>query len=356
MLATARWTTFAGRRAKQVLAVFLAAGCLLLCGAERPGAMEPEQFPAEPETESLAEAAGNATAPIRVLEKVVCLHNIYEDYDGLALSYPTRLLADPFRREIYVTDTGNSRILVYTYDFYPLLAIGRSDGLEAPTGLAVDREGVLYVAQGPGKRHSRGRISVYNQALIWKRDITFSGFKGAENFCPSNLDVGPDHSLYVTGKDFSGVVVLDHQGEFQRVITPRDALAKNDAKDAMVCDVDVDSAGNIYILSEEMSRIYVYDRQERFLFKFGFKGGGTGKLSRPRGLAVDEARGRIYVVDYMRHAAQAYSMQGQMLFEFGGKGWRDGWFQFPSDIGVDAFGNVLVADTFNNRVQVLDLK
>ncbi|MEW5772463.1 MAG: NHL repeat-containing protein [Thermodesulfobacteriota bacterium] len=338
--------------ARPILAAFLAA-LLLSAGASRSAAMEPEEFPLD--LEAPAEAASNATGPLRVLERVDCLHSIAEDYDGLALSYPTRLYADAQRREIYVTDTGNSRILVYTYDFFPLLVIGRSDGLESPAGMAVDREGNLYVAQGPGKRHRQGRISVYNPALIWKRDIVFSGFEGAETFNPRGLAVGPDRSLYVAGKDYPGVVVLDPEGLFSRVISPRDSLTKKAEKRAAVCDVEVDGQGNVYLLSEEMSRIYVYDSQDRLLFKFGIKGGGTGKLSRPRGLAVDEARGRIYVADYMRHAAQAYSLSGDILFEFGGRGWRDGWFQFPSDIVVDAAGKVLVADTFNNRVQVLDL-
>jgi DNA-binding beta-propeller fold protein YncE len=347
----ARWDRVSLKRS---LILLLAAVLLLAGGAERGAAMEPEQFPLEPEAPT--EAGRNATAaPLRVLEQVDCLRNISEDYEGLALSYPTQIFADAQQREIYVTDTGNSRVLVYTYDFFPLLVIGRSDGLETPAGLALDHEGNLYVAQGPGKRHRQSRISVYNRALIWKRDITFSGFDGAANFAPRSLAVGPGRELYVAGKDFSGVVVLDSGGTFLRRLAPRDALAKKDEKDAVVCDVDVDSKGNIYLLSEEMSRVYVYDSQERFRLKFGIKGGGAGKLSRPRGLAVDEARGRVYVVDYMRHAAQAYSLRGEILFEFGGKGWRDGWFQFPSDIAVDTQGRVLVADTFNNRVQVLDL-
>jgi DNA-binding beta-propeller fold protein YncE len=109
-------------------------------------------------------------------------------------------------------------------------------------------------------------------------------------------------------------------------------------------------------LSEDKGRVFVYDENEKFLLKFGQKGGGSGKLSRPRGVAVDDKNGRVYVIDYMRHTANAYGLEGEFLFEFGGKGWSEGWFLFPSDISVDTFGNVLVADTFNHRVQVLSLR
>jgi hypothetical protein len=48
-------------------------------------------------------------------------------------------------------------------------------------------------------------------------------------------------------------------------------------------------------------------------------------------------------------------LEGAFLFEFGGLGWSKGWLQFPSDICVDREGHVLVADTFNNRVQVFKI-
>ena len=118
----------------------------------------------------------------------------------------------------------------------------------------------------------------------------------------------------------------------------------------------IDRAGRIYLLSEGMGRVYVYDDKEVFLFKFGQKGGSSGKLSRARGLSVDPLKRRVYVIDYMRHTANAYSDEGRFLFEFGGKGWGRGWFQYPSDVGVDPSGHVLVADTFNNRVQVLRME
>jgi DNA-binding beta-propeller fold protein YncE len=298
--------------------------------------------------------SGSSDQPVR--KKVTCLHVIQEDYEGLRLSYPSKLFVDAVKREVYVTDSGHSRILVYTYDFYPLFSIGKPDGVETPVGLAVDAKGYLFVAQSPGKKHPKARISVFTPSLRWQRDIFFTGFEDAESFRPQNIAINKVGMLYVAGSGYPGVVVLDKDGMFSHLLTPMDSLSQGEEEKATLCDVEIDEAGKIYLLSEDMGRIYVYDEKEQFLFKFGKKGGSSGKLSRPRGIAVDNGEKRIYVIDYMRHTASAYSAEGRFLFEFGGKGWGRGWFQYPSDISVDTSGNVLVADTFNNRVQVLSVK
>jgi DNA-binding beta-propeller fold protein YncE len=306
--------------------------------------------------ESQDEAALPASSDQPVRKKITCLHVIQEDYSGLRLSYPSKLFVDAVKREVYVTDSGHSRILVYTHDFYPLLSIGKPDGVETPVGLAVDAEGYLFVAQAPGKKHPKARISVFTPSLRWQRNIFFTGFEDAESFRPQNIAINKVGMLYVAGSGYTGVVVLDRDGMFSHLLMPMDGLGQGEEEKATLCDVEIDEAGKIYLLSEDMGRIYVYDEKEQFLFKFGKKGGSSGKLSRPRGIAADNGEKRIYVIDYMRHTASAYSAEGLFLFEFGGKGWGRGWFQYPSDISVDTSGNVLVADTFNNRVQVLSVK
>jgi len=289
--------------------------------------------------------------------KITCLQVIREGYEGLPMSYPCKVFVDSVKKEIYVVDSGNSRILVYTHDFYPLLSIGKSDGIQVPVGLAVDPEGYLFIAQSPTGKQKKGRISVLNPCLRWKKDIFFDGFEGADNFNPINIAINDKGHLYVTGTAYRGAVVLDKDGRFSHLLTPTDKLGKGAVEKATICDVEIGNRGHIYLLSEDMGRIYVYDPQEQFLFKFGQKGGGSGKLSRPRGMGVDSRNKRIYVIDYMRHTASAYSSEdGRFLFEFGGKGWAKGWFQYPTDIAVDTLGNVLVADTFNNRVQVLKIE
>ncbi len=291
-----------------------------------------------------------------VTKKITCFYIIREDYDGLSLSYPSKLFFDFVKKEIYITDSGHNRILMYTYDFYPLLSIDKSYGIESPVGLVVDPEGYLFVIQSSGSKQKRARISVLSPSLRWKKDIFFDGFKNSGSFSPKSIAISKTGQFYVAGSTFYGVVVLNKDGTFSHLLSPLDSLGKSKEQKATICDVEIDSSGRIYLLSEDMGRIYVYDDTETFLFKFGRKGGGSGKLSRPRGMTLDERSKMIYVIDYMRHTANVYSEDGRFLFDFGGKGWGKGWFHYPGDIAVDNFGNVLVADTFNNRVQVLKLK
>ena len=290
------------------------------------------------------------------LKKISCLYIIREDYNGLKLSYPSKLFFDSVKKEIYITDSGHSRILVYTYDFYPLLSVGKSNCIETPAGIVVDPEGYLFVAQSSSLRQKGARISVFNPSLRWNKDIFFEGFENADSFHPINIAINKAGKFYVAGVSFHGVVVLNEDGTFCNLLSPVDSLGKGEEQKATICDVEIGSSGRIYLLSEDMGRIYVYDDKENFLFKFGKKGGGSGKLSRPRGMALDKHNKIIYVIDYMRHTANAYSENGHFLFEFGGKGWGKGWFQYPSDITADDSGNVLIADTFNNRVQALKIE
>lgn len=311
-----------------------------------------ESASTDPSKQSGSDGGADQARP----KKITCLSIIWEDYKGKKLSYPSKLFVDSVMKEIYVTDSGHGRILVYTHDFYPLLCIDESDGIETPIGLAVDPEGYLFVAQSSGPKQKKARISVLSPSLKWMKDIFFEVVEDSDSFTPKNIAISKAGRLYVAGGSFCGVVVLNKEGTFSHFLSPVDRLGKGEEQKATICDVEIDSSGRIYLLSEDMGRVYVYDDKENFLFKFGTKGGSSGKLSRPRGLAVDDLSKRIYLIDYMRHTANAYSEDGRFLFEFGGRGWGKGWFQYPCDIIVDTSGNVLIADTFNQRVQVLKIE
>jgi DNA-binding beta-propeller fold protein YncE len=276
--------------------------------------------------------------------------SITEDEEGGRLSFPPSIFSETVKKEIYVIDS-KSGIIIYTSDFFPLYTLSKRNGIEAPICLTVDLDGNLYVAQSSTKENPRNRISIFNARLIWERDIYLENFEGAESFLPHSLAIDNKKNIYVAGQYYPSVLFLNNQGQLLDIISPEE-----EGRKVRLNSVTLDNSGRIYIVSEEEGHIYVYDENRKFLFKFGEKGGSTGKLSRPLAVGVDNRNGRMYVVDYMRHTISAYDKEGKYLFEFGGLGWGEGWFQYPRDIAVDSAGRIFVADTFNDRIQVFQAK
>jgi DNA-binding beta-propeller fold protein YncE len=281
----------------------------------------------------------NAEPPVTYLDSIT------EDEEGGGFFYPYFVFAEPVMNEIYIIDTN--RVMIYTSDFFPLFTLSKRNGIEAPQGLTVDPEGNLYVTLSKTKDNPH-RISVFNACLQWKRNIYFTDFENADSFSPQHLALDKKGNIYVAGAYYPGVLVLNNQGQLLEILSPEE-----DGTKVRLNSVTTDKSGRIYLVSEEKGHIYVYDENRKFLFRFGEKGGSTGKLSRPQAVGVDNRDGRVYVVDYMRHTVSAYDKDGKYLFEFGGLGWGEGWFQYPRDISVDSAGRILVADTFNNRIEVL---
>jgi len=277
------------------------------------------------------------------------IDSITQDEDERKLYFPSFVFAESVRNEIYVI--SRNMILIYTSDLFPLFTLDIRFDIEAPLGLTVDTEGNLYVAQAATKDYPRHRISVFNACLKWERDIYFQGFEGADSFVPHSLAINKQGNIYVSASYFPGILILDSKGKFLEMLSPEEEERK-----VKITSLTVDKSGRIYLVSEEEGHVYVYDDNRKFLFQFGVKGGSSAKLSRPMAVGVDNSNGRIYVVDYMRHTISVYDKDGKYLTEFAGLGWGEGWLQHPRYISVDNSGNILVADTFNHRIEVFQLR
>ncbi|WP_456464755.1 NHL repeat-containing protein [Desulfurobacterium sp.] len=284
-----------------------------------------------------------------VSTKVLGIINI--DETGKALTYPGSIFYDKESRQLYVVEPGKSKVIFYTPDFFPFMALGKGYGIKDPVDLFVDKKGKFYFISS-----NERKIYVLSPSLILKKIIPIKGFKGASKFIPTHVAVNPvTGEIYVTGAGKDFVVCFNQNGNFTRFLYPEIKIkkVKGERVGSIVSNVGVDSLGRVYLVALDFGQVYVFDKDGAFLFKFGTHGANFGQLSQPSAVAVDEDNRRIYVCDPMRHAVLAYDMSGKFLFEFGGLGWAPGWFDYPTDIAVDNRGDVIVSDWLNQRIQIL---
>ncbi|MCZ6676440.1 MAG: hypothetical protein O7E52_04235 [Candidatus Poribacteria bacterium] len=88
----------------------------------------------------------------------------------------------------------------------------------------------------------------------------------------------------------------------------------------------------------------------------GRPGQGAGQFLRPVGLALDH-RGFVYVADSGNNRIQVVDAEGNFIAEFGVRGWRTGEFDNPTDVAINFQRTELlyVADTDNDRIQYCNL-
>ena len=88
----------------------------------------------------------------------------------------------------------------------------------------------------------------------------------------------------------------------------------------------------------------------------GGPGQGAGQFLRPAGLDLDH-RGMLYVADSGNNRIQVVDNDGNFISEYGVRGWRTGEFDNPTDVAINFQRTELlyVADTDNHRIQYCNL-
>lgn len=284
---------------------------------------------------------------------VRCVKIITRDECGDQLNYPASLYYDRYSEEVFVGCSGARQLVVFSEDFYPLVSVGRGRGVNAVRGCGSSPETIYLCSKtmtGDRQDPEKGIILTLNRALLPTGVIELINLPGKGDFFPTRARPVGDR-LYLIGSGRDGLMITDLKGNFESKIAPVLKVLGVPEK-ATLQAFTFDRQNRLYLLSENLGTIFVFSPDGEFLFRFGEKGGSSGKLSRPRGIAILDRLGLVFVVDYMRHAVNVYNLDGDYLFEIGGQGTRNGWFSFPSDVCIDGRGRLWVADTFNQRLQV----
>jgi sugar lactone lactonase YvrE/4-amino-4-deoxy-L-arabinose transferase-like glycosyltransferase len=121
-------------------------------------------------------------------------------------------------------------------------------------------------------------------------------------------------------------------------------------------DVAVGPDGSVYVTDTWNHRIQKFTAEGQFVTTWGYFGQAetSDAFWGPRALAFD-SRGYLYVTDTGNKRVAVFTQDGQFVTQFGSTGYEPGQFDEQVGIAINAEDQIFVADTWNQRIQVLQL-
>ena len=160
---------------------------------------------------------------------------------------------------------------------------------------------------------------------------------------PYHVYVDQQGKIYVADLGLPGVFVFNTQDKTLEVWK---SLNGHQALAAPVSIIEVN--GEIWVADADLARIVRFDKQGNILGRVG-----EGQLTRPLGLAYDQANQIVYIVDSQQHKIKLFTSKGLFIREIGKRGEGLGEFNFPTAISFKQ-GLIYISDSMNARVQVID--
>ena len=118
-------------------------------------------------------------------------------------------------------------------------------------------------------------------------------------------------------------------------------------------DVELAPNHDIYVSDMQTSYVSVFDESGRYKSRFGGPGAGNGQFSGASGLALDST-GVLYAGDNGNSRVEAFTLAGTWQRTIGSAGTGDGQFRNTWSIAVDSLDRLYVADLNDGRIVVFD--
>lgn len=296
---------------------------------------------------------------------------------GQLMAYPMGVAAAPDGR-IYVADKHYHRIQVFSPEGAYLREIGwmwRIKGtdlaqFDRPSALAVGPDGNVYVADV-----NNNRMQVFSPEGIflrtWGEMDCDSAPRPPGRFCfQEAVAVGADGTVYVSDSWNNRVQAFRPDGRFLRMWGRNGGDGTAGSGDGefsrpfyglAVAPTGPGGAEEIYVADMDNHRVQVFDREGRFLRKWGGRDCGPqaadGRFCNTGGIAVARTGPggayEVYVSDLDNNRIQVFTPRGDFVRKWGRKGTAPGEFRVPK--GLTAHGDrIIVGDAGNYRIQVFD--
>lgn len=310
------------------------------------------------------------------------------------LDEPEAIAISP-KGQVFVADTENDRIQAYDASGKFLFHFGSSGDrpgqLNDPSGLAIDPFGMIYVADRKNQR-----IQAFSHHGIFLQAFNLEG-------APADIAIDPEGNIFALVPGTPAIVKINFQTHKRNLVhqpgQSPDFLNSGNG-------IAVDMRGDMYITERSDDSIKKIDSKGDLLVAFGSEGEGRGQFDDPGGMAADR-EGNIYIADSDNHRVQVFQVTGSQnpamtvqtrsppaiefdsllkaeeaitdLFYvpakglyvlsqeqdhilrigspnqvYGRKGRKPGEFDDPMALTASPDGVLAIADTGNDRAQLLD--
>ncbi len=201
---------------------------------------------------------------------------------------------------VYVADTWNFRVSAFSPrgEFLTTWGVEGPNQISdpfafwGPRGIAVDRQGIVYVADTGNKR-----IQTFTNEGEFLRQIGSGGGFDGQLDEPAGLAIGPDGLIYVADTWNQRIQVFSPGGLFVRQWLVEGWFAQTNERPYIA----VDGSGNVYVTDPEAFRVIVFNGVGDYLYSFG----DFSVIGLAGGIAVDD-EGNLYVSDTANGTIQCY--------------------------------------------------
>lgn len=281
----------------------------------------------------------------QVGKKLKSLANIGGDRFSGAIKEPSGLFYDESKDRLYITDSGNNRLLSYDSEFL-FLADFYNKNFAIPVSIVKASNGKFYFLDakaGVLKVASPGEKDIDNQIY----DFKITGIKKAKNpFVPGRIKIDKSDNLYVIDKLNGRIIKVSIDGKFLKSYS----ITSKTKGFFTFTDIALGNDGSLFAVDSIGRKVYIFSNDGKLKKSFGKYGHGTGQLLFPSSIALD-SKNNIYVVDKHREQILVFARNGKFQYSLGSPGESPGKFKIPSHLIIDSQDRLYVIDA--GRVQVL---
>jgi DNA-binding beta-propeller fold protein YncE len=158
---------------------------------------------------------------------------------------------------LYITDTGNKRVVKYDPEGNMVRAVGGAGSeegqMQEPVGLALSPEGDLYVADTWNQR-----VQVFDRDLNFLRSWPVYAWEGMSVLNKPYLAVDAEGSVYATDPEGYRVIAFDSEGELLRVWGQK---GSDLSSMSLPTGIAAAPAGPLFVSDSENNRILVFEER-----------------------------------------------------------------------------------------------